>query len=604
MKTARRLHSLLSISLATLRHEWLPSLCLVTALAAVLCPVVLILGLKHGTVENLRQGLLRDPANLEIRPRSSMQVDEALLSSIRSINGAGFLIPKTRSLGSAAAQFEFLGRQVDADLFPTAPGDPLLETYHCGQPGESEAVLTASAAQALAVGRGDGIIMLLSRRTADGRSENVSMRITVRDVLPVAATSIKGAYVQLSLLSAVEQYRDGLAVPWLNWAGPESKPAEPVFDGFVLGTDKKIPVESISRISVATGFLRHRLVEAQEPDPELARAAGSSGEAILFYNESEPRPGPSIQIARDLVEGGGVRLLPWSKPREIDIVDSNGIRIHYCLHSLMLPDPKTPDIVNGSRPWILVFNSNYASEGITLKTKTPLGDMAFPCQVAQMDGTPIAGVAYAPPWLTGILRHLDSRVVEWNNNDNSFLLGRRSFSSFRLYARDLLGVQPLAAALSAKGIDCSSEGDKVARVLKFDKDLSVLFWMVSTFSLAGGGAALALSLYGAIERRRRDYAMLRTLGLPRSLLVLLPLIEGIVLTTLAFTMAILVYHVNASVINRLFASLEEGRPGFCFLPLNLQIIVYFCTVSLSIFGVLAAAIRLLSMSLSEAIRHA
>jgi putative ABC transport system permease protein len=604
MKTIRRLRSLFIISAATLRHEWLPSLCLVTALAAVLCPVVLILGLKHGTVENLRQGLLRDPANLEIRLRSSMQVDDTLLAAIRALRGAGFLIPKTRSLGSAAAQFEFSGRQVEADLYPTAPGDPLLETYHCRQPGRTELVLTASAAQALVVGPGDEIVMFLSRRTADGRSENVSMRMTVRDVLPVQATTIKAAYVQLPLLSAVEQYRDGLAVPWLQWSGPESKRAEPVFDGFLLVAEKAIPVESISRLSVATGFLRNRRVEPQEPDLELARAATGSGEALLFYNESDPQPETKIQAARDLVDGGVVRLLPWSKPREIDTVDSNGTRVRYSLRSLMLADSKPPDTVNEKRPWILVSNRSAAAEGITLRARSPLDDIAFPCQVANMDGTPIAGVAYAPPWLTGVLCHLDSRVVEWNDNDDSFLLGRRSFAGFRLYARDLLEVQPLAAALTKMGIDCSSEADKVARVLKFDKDLSVLFWMVSTFSLAGGGAALALSLYGAIERRRRDYAMLRTLGLPRSWLVLLPLFEGIVLTTLAFTMAILVYHVNAAVINRLFANLEDGRPGFCFLPFNLQALVFLCTVSLSIFGVLAAAIRLLSMNLSEAIRHA
>ena len=98
--------------------------------------------------------------------------------------------------------------------------------------------------------------------------------------------------------------------------------------------------------------------------------------------------------------------------------------------------------------------------------------------------------------------------------------------------------------------------------------------------------------------------MLRTLGLPRSWLFLLPLMESIILTSIAFTIAITVYHVNAAVINRLFAHLESDRPGFCFLPLRLQALVLLCTVSLSIVGALAAALRLRTMSLSEAIRHA
>lgn len=604
MTTIRRLRSLFALSAATLRHEWLPSLCLITALAAILCPVVLILSLKHGTVESLRQELLRDPVNLEIRPRASMQVDDALLSAIRSIKGAGFLIPKTRSLGSASVQFEFSGRQVDADLFPTARGDLLLETYHCSQPAESEVVLTASAAKSLEVGRGDGIVMLLSRKTIEGRSESVSMPVRVRDILPVQATTIKAAYVQLPILSAVEQYRENLAVPRMGWPGPESQRAEPVFDGFLLVSENGIPTELVSRISIATGFLRQRPLTPEESDFNWSRVATDNSAEFLFFNESDPRPESSIRAASDLLEGNIVRLLPWSKPREIDLVDSNGERRHYSLRSLFLSDPKPAEITNESRPWIFVPQGHVTPGGTTLVTKSPLGEVAFPCAVASMEIPSTLGVAYAPAWLTGTLRHLNSRVVEWNDLDGSFLLGRGSYSSFRLYAADLLSVQPLAASLAAMGIDCTSEGDKVARVLKFDKDISVLFWMISTFSLAGGGAALALSLYGAIERRRRDYAMLRTLGLPRSWLVLLPIMESLVLTTFSYAIAITVYHVNAAIINRMFANLEDGRPGFCSLPLNLQVLVFVCTISLSIFGVLAAAVRLLSMSLSEAIRHA
>jgi hypothetical protein len=57
-------------------------------------------------------------------------------------------------------------------------------------------VLTSSAAQSLSVRSSDEILILLSRRTTEGRSERVSMPVMVRDVLPVDATTIKAAYVQ------------------------------------------------------------------------------------------------------------------------------------------------------------------------------------------------------------------------------------------------------------------------------------------------------------------------------------------------------------------------------------------------------------------------
>lgn len=603
MKNVRRLFSLFSISAAILRHEWLPSLCLMTALAAVLSPVVLILGLKHGTVENLRQTLLRDPSNLEIRPRSSLQVDQELIEKIRSIDGSGFIIPKTRSLGSASVEFQIEERRVDVDLFPTAGGDPLLETHHCPQPGADEVVLTSSAAKALSAVGGDEIRMLLGRRTDQGISETVSLTLKVRGVLPPAATTIKAGYVQLSLLSAVEEYRENLAVPRYGWDGPESQQAEPVYDGFLLLADEPLSPESIGRISVVTGFLSHRRVNSEETSPELRRASQAGKESVLFFNDSEPRPEASIRAGENIPGGTGATLLPWCKPREVRVTDSVGKEIGYHIHALMRSDIAPPTGVGPIQPRIIIPDGSSVSGTTVLSAQSPLGMSRIPCTVVSMNEDAPPGIAFVSPSFAGILKHLDSRTVEWDPGGNRFLLGRRNFSGFRLYARDLSSVQPLASRLSEMGIDCTSEGDKVARVLKFDEDLSILFWLVSAFSLAGGGAALALSLYGAIERRRRDYAMLRTLGLPRAWLVLLPLIESLAITTFAFLMALSVYHLNAAVINRLFSHFEDGRPGFCFLPLPLQAVVYLCTLALAVCGALAAAVRLLRMSLSEAIRH-
>ena len=603
MRNVRRLFSLFSISAATLRHEWLPSLCLMTALAAVLCPVVLILGLKHGTVENLRQALLRDPSNLEIRPRSSLQVDHELIEKIRSIDGAGFIIPKTRSLGSASVEFQIEERRVDVDLFPTAGGDPLLETHRCPQPGPEEVVLTSSAAKALSAAGGDEITMLLGRRTDQGKSETVSLPLKVRGVLPPEATTIKAGYVQLSLLSAVEEYRENLAVPRYGWDGPASQQAGPVYDGFLLLADEPLSPESIGRISVVTGFLSHRRIKPDETEPELSRAIQGRKEAVLFFNDSEPRPETSIRAAENIPGGTECTQLPWCKPREVRVTDSAGKAIAYQLHALMRSDIAPPTGTGRLQPWIAIPDRPSIPGSTELSAPSPLGMSSIPCMVVSLKEDAPPRIAFAPASFAGILRHLDSRTVEWDPAGSRFLLGRRNFSGFRLYARDLSSVQPLASRLSAIGIDCSSEGDKVARVLKFDEDLSILFWLVSAFSLAGGGAALALSLYGAIERRRRDYAMLRTLGLPRSWLVLLPLIESLAITTFAFLMALSVYHLNAAVINRLFSRFEDDRPGFCFLPLQLQALVYLCSLVLAVCGALAAAFRLLRMSLSESIRH-
>jgi putative ABC transport system permease protein len=49
------------LATAHLLHEWVLTLCLVLALAAVLAPLLVLFGLKHGTIHTLRERLVEDP---------------------------------------------------------------------------------------------------------------------------------------------------------------------------------------------------------------------------------------------------------------------------------------------------------------------------------------------------------------------------------------------------------------------------------------------------------------------------------------------------------------------------------------------------------------
>jgi putative ABC transport system permease protein len=514
------------------------------------------------------------------------------------------LVPKTRSLGAASVEFGLKGKQIDVDLLPTAPDDPLLAVHHCQQPDSNEVLLTHTAAASLSAVAGDEVVMLLSRRTEESRSETVRLPLKVKGILPPEATTIRAGYVQLPLLASVEEYRENLAVPQLGWDGPPSQYASPVFDGFVLLSDITIAPDTISRVSVSTGFLSHRRIGSDDSDPELARAGLGHGDAILFFNENDPRPASAYEAAPGITGSDRQKMLPWVKPLQIRVSTPNGGESHHRLHTLVAPVSGT-HLANGEdTPWIALPDASAGQTQATLFRNSPVGLFQMPCRIVSSKSTHTGGPAYADASLTGILRHLDHRHLEWDPSHERFLLGRRSFSSFRLYADSLLSVSNVSAGLAAMGIDCFSESAKVARVLKFDKDLSILFWLVTAFSLVGGGAALALSLFGAIDRRRRDYAILRTLGLPRSWLVLVPLIEAITVAVSAFLVAMSIYHLNAAVINRLFSHFDDGRPGFCSLPFRLQVIVLLTSLALAVGSALAAAAKLLSISLAKAIRHA
>jgi len=70
---SRITHIVPGLAVADLKHEWILSLCLIIAIAAVIAPLLLMMGLKYGTIETLRERLVEDPAYREIRPLQTQE---------------------------------------------------------------------------------------------------------------------------------------------------------------------------------------------------------------------------------------------------------------------------------------------------------------------------------------------------------------------------------------------------------------------------------------------------------------------------------------------------------------------------------------------------
>ena len=88
------------LAAADLTHEWILSSCLVLAVAAVLAPLIILFGLKHGTVETLRERLLQDPRNREIRPMVSASFSKPWIEELGRRADVAFVVPATRQISS------------------------------------------------------------------------------------------------------------------------------------------------------------------------------------------------------------------------------------------------------------------------------------------------------------------------------------------------------------------------------------------------------------------------------------------------------------------------------------------------------------------------
>jgi len=214
-------------------HEWQMSLCFVLGLAAVLGPMMVLFGLKFGIVGAMMQGLIEDPGNREIRPVGSGRYEEAWLESVRARPDVGFLVPRTRSI---AATIELSSGQasriVPVELIASGDGDPLLDPDAPLPAGLDRVVVSRSAADKLGVEAGDKLDGSLVRRFR-GVQERVHLDLTVASVAPQRAFSRDGAFVSVRLLEALEDFRDGRAVPALGWGGASANTAR-TYTGFRL----------------------------------------------------------------------------------------------------------------------------------------------------------------------------------------------------------------------------------------------------------------------------------------------------------------------------------------------------------------------------------
>ena len=84
--------------------------------------------------------------------------------------------------------------------------------------GVTRIVLSESTAKKLQVGAGDTVDGSIARQFRN-RKERVHLPLTVTAVAPAHAFLRDGAFVSVTLLEALEDFRDGRAVPLMGWAG-------------------------------------------------------------------------------------------------------------------------------------------------------------------------------------------------------------------------------------------------------------------------------------------------------------------------------------------------------------------------------------------------
>ncbi|GAA0598534.1 FtsX-like permease family protein [Caenispirillum bisanense] len=600
--------AVLPLAVRDLRHELVLNLCLVLALAAVLAPLLLLMGLKNGTVETLRDRLVRDPVYREIKPRETLRLDAAWFAALQGRSDVGFLAP-TILRGASIVR---LGRPGSSDselvdLIPSAAGDPLLVDNGVPVPAAGEAVLTALLAEKLGAQAGETLSLKVNR-VRDGRREQAVQDLRIVGVLPVNADGTLRVYAETALTLDAEAYREGLAVPERGWDGGTATPPM-AFDGVLVAGPQRLDALTAGRLTVGTGFAVQEEVDAATftartglPLPE--------GYAVLAVRGVERPAGlEAVDAIRGKLRGVEVAVLPYVADPPVlriggaDVAVAGFSPTAKDLRVLDLPPPPWPALADGqtfaAEARLLLPPGVAADTAATLAVRTEVSRLDVP--LAVQPGAAPGAAALVPVELLARLRTAAERAVTLTP-DQGLVLERGVFRGFRLYARDIDSVPALHAHLQSLGIETVAKLDVIERLRILDLGLTRMFAIIAAVGLTGAAAALVANFYASVDRKKRDLAMLRLMGLDRLDVWRFPIVQGLLLGGVASLLAVATYLALAAVINGLFPADFDLGSEICRLPPLALVLAVVAAVAMAGASSLLAAWKSSRLDPAEAIR--
>ncbi|MFO7717112.1 MAG: FtsX-like permease family protein [Desulfohalobium sp.] len=595
------------LAVSNLVHEWILSLCLVIAVAAVVAPLVVLLGLKYGTIQTLRDRLVEDPVYREVRPAQIHDFDAKWLEKVESWPEVQFLVPSVLPLSSIVhvsppdtARLEMF------DLFSTAPGDPLLEENGVPPPQSGQCVLTAEAARTLGLQAGDVLDANITRNRA-GQRETATSQLLVSGVLPLRAGALPRIYCPLDFVLDVEAYKQGYAIPQRGWAGARPEPFLS-FDGAVLLLARELNPIARSGLIINTGLAQIKRLHPREVR-ELVGISGPTNWSA--YHISSPGIAVTLSSLKALnqkLRGRKHILLPYVQ--DLPLHDAAGQRLRPLGLSLsqteasLLGLPVLPwgRFTGRAGPGSRLLQALVAKPSLDERHVSFQGNLEMEFDLAAVGQSTLEQMV-VPVELLGVLRTGTHRDVAFDARSQEFVLVQGGFRGFRLYTKRIDTVPEVAQRLQDQGIEVIAQVESIRRIQILDAGLGRLYGLLAGLGICGGAAVLLSSLYAAVERLRRDLGILRLVGLGRRHVFFLPLIQGQLLAVSGLALGFGAYFVLARVINQTFAVELAAGEKFCTLPLVYGVGILVLTLVLALVSSLAAAWRATRIDPAEVLRE-
>ncbi len=273
-QTEKDSSSLLKLSVWLAARDWMQefslSICSILALASMLAPLLVLHGVHNGVIQRLRENLMKDPGVLVIIPSGvkGAGFSASFLDEAGKAPGITYIMGRTRAVAAELQVVSAQGKRQIITLEATSEGDPLFAKFDkllpVSNPDNLQIALTATAAAKLDVKTGDKLEAALNRRTSAGRPERQNLQLTVVSVLPQIASNQDAGFVDMPLLQAIQDFRDGISAPLFNYSGEQEAPTSRHYESF------RAYVKDINDVEIAEKWFNEHETPVQTRAKEIA----------------------------------------------------------------------------------------------------------------------------------------------------------------------------------------------------------------------------------------------------------------------------------------------------------------------------------------------
>lgn len=572
--------------------------CRVLSLAAIILPLMLLLGLKYGVISAIRQQLLSNPATLAVIPHYTQHITDSMVDELRIRPEVGYVLPVISALYSQVSVRPVSAEANTADaqhivieMVPTSEGDPVLCASAQQTPRDGEVILSAQAAESLGVAAGSKVALTLNRNS--GRQTDVTECLVV-GVLPLQHEPRRVIYVPHAYTVKAQLFSV------FGETAPHSpaKISEPVYHALLVNATDSTQPETLE------SMLRQRL--ERDSSIRVVRATaerhpGLPTGALLYERPDRCFTPLELMNLRGTLQGLPVKSTPWVYPQQVMLQNNNMLQTPLLLKCA---DSATIDLSLCKAPPLLRINSPELQPDTHATLIGGRDDASFSIVcVLEHDETVPAGEARCDAPLAAVVYRAASFGSQWDYRTGALYDSSVKFRSVRLYSDSLENTEKLQQHLEHAGVHCTAAVNRIRQVLALEQALDKLFIIIAGGAGLGALVSFSLSLFNAAELHRRDYALTRLMGMGRAALSLMPMADALLSTLLAFGLSALAFFASAELMGVMMSALSFSESSLCVLEWWHFAAFFFICCMVAVFASLGAAIKVLRITPAEIIRE-